>query len=77
MRRKERSRDERFELRKTPTRPSLVVFFVTPRLDEDGKGTKKRKAIVTTNAPDGDVMHPVGKKQQVEAHDGGVTSKTQ
>ncbi len=45
-----------------PTRPSLAVFFVTPRLDEDGKGTEKRKAIVTTNAPDGDIMHPDGGK---------------
>ncbi len=59
-----RSRDERFERRKTPTRPSLAVFFVTPRLDEDGNGMEKRKAIVTTNAPDGDVMHRDGKNNK-------------
>ncbi len=49
--RERRRRGERsdFEQRKTPTRQSPTVFFVAPRIDEDGNGTKKQKAIVSTN----------------------------
>ncbi len=45
----ERSRDKRFERRKTPTRRSIAVFFVTPWLDEDRNRNDKWEATVTTN----------------------------